>query len=81
MPRYNYECLECGCNLQVTHRMSERLRECTECGEEALERIPFLLTVPKKVEQKVGVEVETFIKTAREEIEIEKERLKDRKVR
>ena len=71
MPRYQYECDECGFELLVRHSMEETLVECPACGEEALVRIIPNISLPVKREKTpspAGTLVKEAIREAREEI-------------
>ena len=75
MPRYIYQCDNCGEQFQVTHSMSEKLIECTECNTECgeggtLTRLPCAshVSLKKTNKQTSGHRVEEFIETARSEL-------------
>ena len=73
MPRYHYECEDCGFELLVRHSMKENLVECPTCMKETLIRVMpnITLPVPSNVPVKTGSIVKSSIKQAREEIKKE----------
>ena len=77
MPRYTYRCDSCSTIHEVTHSMSERLSECSECNMESLTRIPssFISQTTSSKQpagEKPGELVKKFIENTKEEIKTEK---------
>tara|TARA_B100000676_G_C17997377_1_gene798705 strand:+ start:641 stop:898 length:258 start_codon:yes stop_codon:yes gene_type:complete len=71
MPRYQYECDECGFELLVRHSMEETLVECPSCESEALVRIMPNISLPVKRDKaspQAGTLVKEAIREAREEV-------------
>jgi len=70
VPRYHYECEECGFELLIRHSMKEKLVECPTCKEEALIRVMPNITLPTPSDSqvRVGSIVKSSIKEAREEM-------------
>ena len=83
MPKYTYECNTCGNIQEKRHGMTETYSYCPKCDEEGnLTKIPSLPSIFTKNEdahrsQKTGRIVEDFIKSSREDLKQEKQRLKD----
>lgn len=84
MPRYLYECAECGARYDVNHSIKIKYKSCDEiesntkdCSGE-LVRIPSFSYVIKKTENKknVGEATKEFIKDATEELKEQKRKLK-----
>jgi|ETNvirenome_6_85_1030632.scaffolds.fasta_scaffold00142_19 putative FmdB family regulatory protein len=76
MPKYNYKCSECGEEFQVYHSMLERTEKCGYCESTQLQRIPFLsFSVCKP--NKAGKLVNEFIRDAKQDVEAEKQKLKE----
>lgn len=72
MPRYCYECKECGESYEIFHNMGEVKSDCEICGkEESLIKIPalFTLDVKGKNESSAKQRVEQFISEAKEELQ------------
>jgi putative FmdB family regulatory protein len=80
MPKYAYKCKECDHAFEAVHGMFMKLRNCDECGTDgSLFRIPstsFTANMPSK-DDKPGQIVKDFIEEAREEVQKEKERMKE----
>ena len=83
MPRYIYQCNECGEQFQVTHSMSKKLTECTECnikcGEGGtLTRVPCLSHVSlKKTNKQTSTQrVDNFIEDARRDLDEQRKEAK-----
>lgn len=73
MPRYKYECEDCGSRFTVNHRMSEDWEYCTECHSPNIDRVFNLDFNRKKTElterQQVAKErIEKMIKENKEEV-------------
>tara|TARA_R110000744_G_scaffold11217_1_gene34241 strand:- start:261 stop:476 length:216 start_codon:yes stop_codon:yes gene_type:complete len=64
--------------FEVFHRMSERIENCDECSG-ALFKVPSttFTTVKTDAKDKTGQVVKEFIEDAREEIQAEKEKMKE----
>lgn len=83
MPKYTYECNTCGNIQEKRHGMTEAYSYCPNCDEEGnITRIPSVSSIFTKNEgsprsQKTGHVVEDFIKSSREDLAQEKQRLKD----
>jgi len=80
VPKYAYKCKECDHAFEAVHGMFMKLRNCDECGTDgSLFRIPsasFTANMPSK-DDKPGQIVKDFIEEAREEVQKEKERMKE----
>jgi len=77
MPKYVYECKECGFVKEVVHSMQEKLKDCEECDTiEALMRVPsFTLAFKENSNPTAGGRVKEFIDDAREELKSERREL------
>ena len=79
MPKYCYNCSECGSEVEVRHGMTERLTDCKVCDSQGvLTRIPQLTNIVRKQEQgeqKTGSLVKDYIQQNKE---ILKEQKKER---
>ena len=83
MPRYTYRCKACQHVFDVVHGMGTSLTECGECtGQETLVRVPSLISIKKKAnaaqneKKEPGKRVRAYIEDAREDLKIEKSRLR-----
>lgn len=77
MPTYLYRCDKCQKDFEYFHNMSEIKTDCETCNEKSLLKIPvFNGNIKKETQQKVGEIVESYIEEVREEIRLEKEKLK-----
>jgi len=78
MPKYVYECTNCGAELEVVHSMKEKLKDCEECDTiESLRRIPsfsFLREDPAS-SRSPGRKVKDFIEESRDELKKERRNL------
>ena len=73
MPRYHYQCDECGFEYKVRHAMGHTIEECPECGEPAMVRIlPYVRYDNNSKEAKVGSLVKSSIEEAKRAIKEEK---------
>ena len=85
MPCYTYYCKSCEEQFELTHSMSEQIRDCNHCNEQdTLERIPStFFTVNKEAPRDlpVGGVVENFIKDAKEDLKKEKKNIKKRSIK
>lgn len=78
MPKYVYECKECGFEKEVVHSMQEKLKDCEECDTiEALVRVPSFNFLRSSIspEKSSGNRVKEFIEDAREELRNERQEL------
>ena len=81
MPLYTYECEACKIIFETRHSIKERLEKCESCGAEALNRIPSIPFIAKKInhgDAKAGDVVKKSIEEAREELKQERDRLKQK---
>ena len=83
MPKYVYECKECGIIKEVVHSMQEKLKDCAECDTmNTLRRIPsFNLMIGTTGHTQAGEKVKEFIEDVKEEIKRERSDLKKREYR
>ena len=75
MPKYIYECKECGIITESVHSMQEKLKDCEECDTlDSLMRIPSFSFSRTGVANKsdTGSRVKDFIKDSREELRNER---------
>ena len=80
MPKYFYKCRSCEETLEFYHSMSEKKNNCTLCGKEnTLYKIPSSFTTEQKdnAEKKTGDLVKEIIKQFQEELEEQKDNLKN----
>ena len=79
MPRYSYKCSVCGEILEYFHSMSETKEDCEKCGEkQTLKKIPSQVNLVKlNTEKKVGSLVKKSIEEFRQDLEQEKENLRN----
>ena len=75
MPKYSYNCSECGENFEIHHSMLESIDRCIMCEAPSIRRNPssFFSVLNKKG---TGRLVDEFIRDSKAEIKIEKQRLK-----
>jgi putative FmdB family regulatory protein len=80
MPKYVYECKECGITKEIVHSMQEKLKDCVECDTiDTLRRIPsFNLMIGTSGLSNPGDKVKEFIEDAKEEVSRERKELKKR---
>ena len=79
MPRYDYKCSKCGQINTFFHSMGEKKETCEICNTSGcLTRVPskFIL-FENKNNQKVGTVVKESIEEFREDLALEKEKLKN----
>jgi len=78
MPRYRYECLNCGIQKTYFHSMEDKIELCEECGEEKMQKLltnTFISSKRKtKKASKVGEITKKYIEDNREILNIEKEK-------
>ena len=85
LPRYVYYCKNCESDFEVRHGLKETFTVCNNCGYEGLlERKPSSILLPKKTndfeqDSTTGQIVKQAIEEAKQDIQSEKERLKNRK--
>jgi putative FmdB family regulatory protein len=70
MPRYRYQCHDCGENFCVFHHWDEKHNLCTECGSEDISKIISkpLRAITKKAE-KTGQLTDEYIKANKQILE------------
>lgn len=74
MPKYSYQCEECGSRYEIWHGMTEEHSECNVCGASSVVRIPSILgEVFIASPEKAGKLVNKTIDETKEEVE----RMKD----
>lgn len=85
MPRYLYRCEKCLREFDVFHSIMEKYQICSEVSDQdcggSLTRIPSFSSVIKHVKKDksdVGDTTVEFIEKAREELKVDKEKLKNR---
>tara|TARA_Y100000310_G_C20205036_1_gene588687 strand:- start:153 stop:410 length:258 start_codon:yes stop_codon:yes gene_type:complete len=80
MPKYVYECEECGFVKEIVHSMKEKLKDCEECDTiDTLRRVPsFNLMLNTGDNSTAGDRVKEFIEDSRGEIKRERRELKSR---
>ena len=78
MPKYVYECKECGFTKEVVHSMQEKLKDCEECDTiETLMRVPsfnFLRSLDADTGTS-GSRVKDFIEESKSELKEERKEL------
>ena len=83
MPRYIYRCKECEEEIQRTHSIKEKLKDCELCGtEDSLMRVPSGFMSKVKTEarkQKPGNLVKDFIKNAKDDLKEQKSELESKR--
>tara|TARA_R100001079_G_C4364243_1_gene116344 strand:- start:337 stop:597 length:261 start_codon:yes stop_codon:yes gene_type:complete len=80
MPKYFYKCESCQNYISAYHSMSEQLSDCTECGAiNSLVKKPSFFTTDdsKEITSKVGDVVKKSISNFKEELEQDKQRLRE----
>ena len=79
MPKYNYKCSQCNSAITIYHSINDLETDCTLCdSESSLERVPstFIL-FEKERSSRVGNVVKRSIEDFREDLNEEKQRLKN----
>ena len=79
MPKYSYKCSQCDEITIIYHKINDIKTDCDICkSESVLKRIPsrFML-FDKKKDHKTGSVVNNSIKEFREDLEQEKQELRD----
>ena len=81
MPRYIYHCKDCEEDLQRSHSIKEKLKDCELCGsKDSLVRVPSGFIAKFKIQkQKPGNLVKEFIKDAGEELKEQKNELEKKR--
>ena len=78
MPHYIYTCSSCQEQQELFHSFEEEIESCPACGAAStMEKIP-ALRKPVVAKSKTGQVVKDFIKSAKEDLEIEKQNQKKR---
>ena len=81
MPIYQYHCKNCEKEFSAVHSINERLERCKFCKNTGcLKKVYSTFTTKtdsKQSKQKPGVIVKEYIKSTREEVKKEKQRMKD----
>jgi len=79
MPKYFYICADCESEISFYHSMSEKVTDCTLCGcVDSLTKKPSSFSLNKqKKEKKVGDLVKESIEDFRQDLNQEKERIKN----
>ena len=79
MPKYFYTCASCQSEISFYHSMSEKMTDCTLCGSVAtLIKKPSSFSLNKqKKEKKVGDLVKESIEDFRQDLDQEKEKVKN----
>ena len=80
MPKYFYICTSCDNKFSFYHNMNEQKNDCSACGHtDALKKIPssFSYNIEKENNKKVGEVVQSTIKELYDELEQQKNELKD----
>tara|TARA_R100000008_G_C3560319_1_gene155762 strand:+ start:105 stop:368 length:264 start_codon:yes stop_codon:yes gene_type:complete len=80
MPKYFYTCSECDAKIECYHGMMETKEDCPECEiSGALKKTPssFSLQDKNKKDNKVGQVVKAAIRDFQEELEDQKNNLKN----
>ncbi len=79
MPKYSYKCLQCKSIFIAYHSISDKKTDCNVCNvHNSLERLPCKFNLFKHEEKnKVGSLVKHSIEEFKEELEQEKEKLRN----
>jgi len=77
VPKYTYKCKQCEIVFEQIHSMTERLTDCEHCDTiETLVKIPSSVAVLYK-NKEAGRTVDGYIAETKQEIEEEKNRMKE----
>jgi putative FmdB family regulatory protein len=82
MPRYNYQCDDCGVNVTVIHTIDESYDDCLACGEKdkmvKLLSSPFIIRKQNMIHdnKKVGELTKEYINENKRILEQHKEEIK-----
>ena len=80
MPKYFYKCSDCETIFEIYHSMNELKKDCTSCNSRnTLKKVPSHFSTEQKniVEKKTGDLVEESIKEFRDELDKQKDDLKN----
>ena len=81
MPKYAYKCKECEHSFEVLHGMFIKLKNCEACDNDgSLDRVPSISysTNPSTSSgRKTGETVKEFINDAKQEVEKQKEDMRE----
>ena len=78
MPHYVYVCSSCEEQQEIFHSIEEVVGDCSLCGGvDTMNKVPSF-RISSKFESKVGETVKEFIKTAKRELEDEKQKSRER---
>tara|TARA_Y100000034_G_C6632375_1_gene276118 strand:- start:54 stop:317 length:264 start_codon:yes stop_codon:yes gene_type:complete len=80
MPKYSYKCSGCNNIITIYHSISDKKINCNMCETtNSLERIPskFLFFKEEEENNKIGSLVKQSIEESKEELDQEKQRLKN----
>lgn len=78
MPRYDYECMECGKEFEVWHGMEEKCEKCESCESKKIQKKPFLNSFSEQSNK--GKVVEEHIKDNEQILKkMRRERMKEHK--
>jgi putative FmdB family regulatory protein len=76
VPKYTYKCKNCDSVFEYHHSASDVIKDCESCGVKAvLNRIPGTFSV--LMEEQVGSIVKNSIREFKEELETDKQSLRD----
>ena len=84
MPKYIYFCKNCEKEFEINHSLAKIWKTCNICGTDGgLVRKPSSVFISKKIDKiahksKPGEVVKTTIEESKVELQLEKERLKNR---
>lgn len=81
MPRYNYRCDHCGIQEILWHSITEKEEDCQHCNTTgSLEKMISSFTTVDHHPTKTGIIVKRTIRELKEEIEMEKSKLKNKEM-
>tara|TARA_Y100000034_G_scaffold120781_1_gene164140 strand:+ start:177 stop:440 length:264 start_codon:yes stop_codon:yes gene_type:complete len=82
MPRYRYECNECGDIVIVFHGIKETFTECKKCPQEntmkKLLSMPLTIKKQPKTDKKIGDITKKYIEENREILKQQKKEAKEK---
>ena len=81
VPKYNYKCNTCEHLFVKRHAMTESIQECPVCSGKEVQKLPSnfkIVDKSTKQDSKTGSVVQKSIKEIRDEVRMEKEKLKNR---
>tara|TARA_Y100000034_G_scaffold90477_1_gene109025 strand:+ start:184 stop:453 length:270 start_codon:yes stop_codon:yes gene_type:complete len=82
MPRYNYECDNCGNVITIFHSIGDTYTDCSECGQKNIMKkllsVPFIIKndVATQDNRQVGNITKEYIEANREILKQQKEKIK-----